>query len=118
VRPYRCTPATAEPRIRPYGLTAGRTTPSRSLRLESLVRTVASAPDGLAPEYAATTRLCRGNGTLIAEIAARLGLPAQVTKVIVGDLIERGVLDLPTPATVDPHDPQLLEALLVHLERL
>jgi hypothetical protein len=118
VRPHRCTPATAEPRIRPYCLTGGRTASRLSLRVESLVRTVTPAPDGLAPEHEAAVHLCRGNGTPIAEIAARLGLPAQVVKVIVGDLIDRGVLDLPTPTVIDPHDPQLLEALLVHLERL
>jgi hypothetical protein len=117
VRPHRCTPATAEPRIRPYGLTGGRTALRLSLRLESLVRTVGPAPDGLAPEHETAVRLCRGNGTAIAEVAAGLGLPAQVTKIIANDLIDCGVLDLPTP-TVDPHDPQLLEALLVHLERL
>jgi hypothetical protein len=108
----------AEPRIRSYGLTGGRTASRLSLRLESLVRTVAPAPDGVTPEYEATVRLCRGNGTAIAEVAAGLGLPAQVTKIIANDLIDRGVLDLPTPTVIDPHDPQLLEALLVHLERL
>jgi DNA-directed RNA polymerase specialized sigma24 family protein len=118
VRHRRCTPATAEPRIRPYGLTGGRTTPSRNLRLESRVRTVAPAPDGLAPEYEAAVRLCRGNGTPIAEVAARLGLPAQVTKIIASDLIDRGVLDRPNPATVGPHDPQLLEAIIAHLKNL
>ncbi|MGW4034369.1 DUF742 domain-containing protein [Streptomyces sp. NPDC004838] len=107
-----------DPEVRPYGLTGGRTAPRLSLRLESRVRTVGPPPDGLAPEHETAVRLCRGTGTSIAEVAARLRLPAQVTKIIASDLIDRGVLDLPTPTVVDPRDPQLLEALLVHLERL
>jgi hypothetical protein len=117
VTPVRWSHAT-DPEVRPYGLTGGRTAPRLSLRLESLVRTVGPAPDGLAPEHETTVRLCQGTGTSIAEVAARLRLPAQVTKIIANDLIDRGILDLPTPAVIDPRDPQLLDVILVHLEKL
>ncbi|MFI6286146.1 DUF742 domain-containing protein [Streptomyces sp. NPDC051018] len=109
----------ADPEVRPYGLTGGRTSPRLPLRPESLLQTGTRTPPGaLAPEHQQAVRLCRDGGTSVAEIAAGLGLPLQVTKIIASDLIACGALDMPTPAVADGRNPQLLEAILVHLERL
>ncbi|MGW4034550.1 DUF742 domain-containing protein [Streptomyces sp. NPDC004838] len=106
-----------DPQVRPYGLTGGRTTPRLPLRPESLLQTgTRASAGGLAPEHHQAVRLCRGT-TSVAEVAAGLGLPLQVTKIIASDLITCGALDLYTPALADGRNPQFLEALLVALDR-
>ncbi|MFI6287655.1 DUF742 domain-containing protein [Streptomyces sp. NPDC051018] len=108
----------SEPRVRPYGLTGGRTCPRYPLRLESLIGAGPQPPpDRLAPEHAQAVALCRSGGTSVAEIAAGLQLPVQVTKVITADLLDQGALVLCTPAVADGSNPQFLEALLVALDR-
>ncbi|MFJ4773976.1 DUF742 domain-containing protein [Streptomyces uncialis] len=99
--------------VRPYGLTGGRTRPAHTLRLESLIRSGGRPPAGqIPPEHEHAVRLCRQADRSVAEIAALLGLPALVTKVIVSDLVGSGALGVAVPALADPSDPQLLEALL------
>lgn len=59
---------------------------------------------------------CSGAALSIAEIAALLHQPVQVIKVLVGDLLDAGALDVAAPRSIAAHnDTDLLEAVLVGL---
>ncbi|WP_030758811.1 DUF742 domain-containing protein [Streptomyces griseus] len=99
--------------IRPYTVSGGRTRPSTPLDLLSLVMATGSAPQAhMGPEHSQALRLCDGP-TSVAEIAAHLGLPAVVTKVLLSDLVDCGALTARAPRFhANPSDRSLLEAVL------
>jgi Protein of unknown function (DUF742) len=105
--------------VRPYTITAGRTRPSRPLRLTSCVLTQ-SSPAGLSPESETILLLCTGDAKSIAEIAAMLRVPVQVAKVLVSDLLASHALALshPAPSSMQANSPELLEAVLEGLHAL
>lgn len=108
-------------RVRPYALTGGRTRPASDLPLEALVTAAApnaAATQRLAPEKRRILALA-GEPTSIAEISARLHAPLGVARVLVGDLLTAGLLDL-TAAAVPTSRPdvQLLERVLHGLHAL
>ncbi len=80
--------------VRPYTLTAGRTTPSVDLPLEAPVQTLQSAlfhnwpPNDVRGKIVG---LCVRNPS-VAEIASLLDLPLGVARVLVGDLVTAGYL--------------------------
>ncbi|MFE3324335.1 DUF742 domain-containing protein [Streptomyces sp. NPDC059176] len=104
--------------IRPYTVSGGRTRPSAALDLLSLVMATGTVPQGaLAPEHTVALGLCDGP-TSVAEIAAHLGLPAVVTKVLLSDLVDCGAVTARAPRFQEPHtDRSLLEAVLDGLRR-
>ncbi|WP_021596581.1 DUF742 domain-containing protein [Actinomadura welshii] len=107
----------AEEEVRPYAITGGRTRPQHSMRLVTLLEAADVArARGLAPEAVQAVGLCKAQPCSVAEIAARIGLPIQVAKIILSDLIDCGalVMALPAPGTADRL--QLLEALRSGLE--
>ncbi|MDT3397713.1 DUF742 domain-containing protein [Streptomyces sp. B1866] len=107
------------PALRPYALTQGRTRPTQELSLASLVRASTNASADLSPEHDQALDLCRVGPRSVAEVAATLRLPVQVTKVLLADLIDSHTLILSMPArAADPADPLILEALLVGLRQL
>lgn len=83
--------------VRPFLVTGGRTTPSvGDLRIDSVVHAApaaASAP--LRFEQLATVQLCQ-QPLSIAEIAAALGVPLGVARVVVSDLIVEGYVSAHT----------------------
>lgn len=102
--------------VRPYILTGGRTEPSnRELALETLVFTTprgAAALRILDSEHAAIVRLC-ATFQSVAEIAARIGVPVGVARVLVSDLADAGNVQLQPPAaTGERPDGQLLRRVL------
>lgn len=106
--------------LRPYMLTGGRTQPRHTLRLDSLLLT-RPAPEGshVPPEGEQVLLLCSGAPRSVAELAARIRQPVQVTKILASDLVEVGALFTPEPITADlSSDTELLGALLVGLRRL
>ncbi|MFD5635691.1 DUF742 domain-containing protein [Streptomyces sp. NPDC127077] len=79
--------------VRPYAMTGGRTRPSHQLAIEALVGTTADlrhAP-GLSPEAYRICILCREIKS-VAEISALLTLPLGVTRILVADLAESGLV--------------------------
>ncbi len=80
--------------VRPYTLTSGRTASHVDLPLEAPISTI---PQGPAPRWpgndmrAKILRLGVGNPS-VAEVAARLSLPLNVTRVLIGDLVTEGYL--------------------------
>jgi Protein of unknown function (DUF742) len=85
--------------VRPYTLTAGRTSSSVALPLEAPIEALESAgddnswpPNDIREDI---VKLCAAAPS-VAEIAARLDLPLGVARVLIGDLVESGHLGVLT----------------------
>ncbi len=80
--------------VRPYFRTHGRTRPTRTLPVETLI---AATERGRTPEHgcsreeAAICLLCRSSQS-VAEIAAYRRIPLGVARVLVSDLADRGLV--------------------------
>lgn len=106
--------------VRPYAVTGGRTTPSVPVDLMALVRATGAVPDHhLDPDQMYAVHACAFQARTVAELAAALHRPVQVTKILVSDLIGLGAVRLRTPvATNGQARERLLEKLLDGLEKL
>ncbi|WP_420036838.1 DUF742 domain-containing protein [Streptomyces sp. cg28] len=104
--------------VRPYTVSNGRTRPSASLDLLTLVMATGTTPLGyLGPEHGEALGLC-ARPTSVAEIAGHLKLPAVVTKVLLSDLVDCGAVTAKPPTFHEnPTDRSLLEAVLDGLRR-
>jgi hypothetical protein len=90
------------PLVRLFGLTGGRARPlGETFDLVAIVTTVSMTfePADLIPEYLAVLSACR-RPTPVADVAAQLKLPLNITRVILGDLRREGLvtIDRPQPA--------------------
>jgi hypothetical protein len=80
--------------VRPYTLTAGRTSASVVLPLEAPIEPSRSAKDDRWPPNDVRediVKLCATRPS-VAEIAARMNVPLGVARVLVGDLVQSGHL--------------------------
>jgi hypothetical protein len=103
--------------VRPYAVTNGRTSPSLRLDLMSMVvATGRGAAGALEPDHAQILGLCERPAS-VAEIAARVRLPATITKVLLSDLADCGAVRTALPAAAGAPDVTLLEKLLDGLQR-
>jgi Protein of unknown function (DUF742) len=109
---------------RPYTVTGGRTRPAHDdLELETLVLTVTGIDEqlaGLGREQRSIAALCREVAS-VAEISGRLDLLLGVTRVIIGDMADEGLVVLYRPqATVADADlpVELLERVLHGLKNI
>jgi uncharacterized protein DUF742 len=113
----------AEPsrlRIRPYAITGGRTRARTDVPIEAIVyRTPAGE--------AAAARLPLERGQIaalvaspqsVAELSAHLKLPLGVVRVVVGDLVEEGLLGVNSQSGSGRPDLRLLERVLDGLQAL
>ncbi|MBY8857715.1 MULTISPECIES: DUF742 domain-containing protein [Nocardia] len=114
----------AEPSlVRPYSLTAGRTRPTVELALEALVAAQAVAFERqfeLTNIETSIVELCRESPS-VAELAARLGIPIGVARVLVADLIEAGHVRVSATLKDDSSDDErreLIERVLSGLRRI
>ncbi len=107
-------------RVGPYVITAGRTRPSRTLDLASLVKAKFAAPAViLDPEHEAALALCRQGPRSVAEIAGTLHLPVQLIKILLADLLDAQALVMAMPTTsANPTDPRILEKVIAGLRTL
>jgi hypothetical protein len=85
----------AGPVVRPYAMTHGRTEPVAGT-FDLLAFVVATAPVSLmgtsaVPEHASIVELCQ-QPTTVAEVAAHLNLPLGTVRVLLGDLLDRGLV--------------------------
>ena len=80
--------------VRPYSLTAGRTTSTVHLPMEATIEALPHAPHGDWPTGDRRTEIVALCSTVpsIAEVSAHLSLPIGVTRVLVGDLVIGGYL--------------------------
>jgi hypothetical protein len=104
--------------VRPYTVSNGRTEPTTRMELLSMVIATGRLPHGhLGPDHAQALGLC-GSFTTVAEVAARLRLPAVVTKILLSDLVDCGAVDTRSPdPMVEPTNPAVLETILNALQR-
>ncbi|MFI1524846.1 DUF742 domain-containing protein [Kitasatospora cineracea] len=114
----------AEPLIRPFAMTGGRTRPRYELALEALV-SAAVDPVRMAtllPEHQRICALCATDVKSVAEISALLGLPLGVARILVADLAEAGLVAIHQPAaggeSGNQPDVTLLERVLSGLRKL
>jgi hypothetical protein len=112
----------AGPVVRPYAMTRGRTQPVRGTfdRIALVTATVTTtAPDvGMEPEHLAIVRMCQ-RPLSVAEVAAYLDLPLGTVRVMLGDLLDRQLVQVrePHPAGTHP-DTELIEAAINGLRAL
>jgi hypothetical protein len=110
-------------RVRSYVLTGGRTRGRSELPFEALLQVTAhgrAARPTLALERREILSRCIGSIS-IAEISAYLRLPLGVVRVLVGDMVEEGLLTASAPdhsRTGDRPDRLLLERVLDGLQSL
>lgn len=107
--------------VRPYTVSDGRTRPSTHFDLMTMVVTTGVVPRGNLDAYHAhVLDLCAGPVT-VAEISARMGMPAIVVKVLLSDLVDDGAITTRafTPAMVGSNviDLELLEAVMHGLRK-
>jgi len=101
-----------------YVLVNGRTTP-RNTTLDLATQVIALPVDSLTlePEYQDIINRS-GDWISVAEIAAYLGRPLTVTKILVDVLLERRCLAVGSPAEARVSDRIMLQTLLDGLQRL
>jgi hypothetical protein len=104
--------------VRPYTVSNGRTSPTNKLDLLSMVMATDGFPKAqLEPDHAQALALCHRPAS-VAEIAARLRLPAAVAKVLLSDLVDCGAVIARFPRrAANPADRVLLERVLHALQR-
>jgi Protein of unknown function (DUF742) len=102
--------------VRPYAVTNGRTSASVQLDLLSMVVATGGSHSTLEPDHLQALGLCLRPAS-VAEIAARLRLPAAVTKVLLADLVDCGAVRTAPPSRSATSDRVLLERLLHGLQR-
>ena len=90
----------AGPLVRPYVMTSGRMEPIRgSFDLVTLVAATGLSPSpelGLSPEHQQAVHLCE-QVLSVAEIAAHLKLPGVTVRVLLGDLLDKGLVTVQDP---------------------
>jgi hypothetical protein len=104
--------------VRPYAFTRGRTRPRPDLDMATQVVARPGADrTGLEPEQIELVQLCQ-RWQSVAELAAYLGLPMHVVKLMLSELLDRGVM----AAGATRHDGgprrEVLEQVLVGLRAL
>jgi hypothetical protein len=107
--------------VRPYTVSGGRTRPTSHFDLMTMVVTTgAVARNELELHDAHVLELCEKPVT-VAEIAARLGMPVTVVKVLLSDLVEHGAVvarAIEPPSSGDyVVDLETLEAVLDGLRK-
>ncbi|GAA3753762.1 DUF742 domain-containing protein [Plantactinospora mayteni] len=110
----------AGPVVRPYAMTRGRTQPIRGqFDLISLVVARWPVPQRaeLTPEQSEILASCH-RPLSVAEIAAALDLPVGTIRVLLGDLLDAGLIDTHEPPVLDAPSEDLLEAVLAGLRAL
>jgi len=104
--------------VRPYTITGGRTRPTGEfIALEALVTVSAGGSDSsLRHELSRVVTICSEPRSL-AEIAARIALPVGVVRVLVGDLVATGHVQVVNGQSSRPN-AALLHRVLARLEAL
>ncbi|GAB6898052.1 DUF742 domain-containing protein [Kineosporia succinea] len=109
----------AGPLVRPYAMTGGRTT-SRQADLEIIALVVALGPVSRAQALALDDECLQilelvQQPASVAEISAGLRLPLSVTKILLGDLIDKKLVAFRSAVTPDIH---VLQAVINGIRKL
>ncbi|MEQ4721961.1 DUF742 domain-containing protein [Nonomuraea sp. B19D2] len=92
----------AGPVVRPYAVARGRTKPAASSTLDLLATIVSTgspipAKAELSAQHRRLLSTVSGQARPVAEIASDLGLPVAVARVLLGDLLEHGLISVRPP---------------------
>jgi hypothetical protein len=112
----------AGPVARPYAVVGGRTRPAgREIDLIAMITAVRRAhpdPASLEPEHLMLLHQCRTPVSL-ADLSSETGLPVGVLRVLLADLLERGLTMVHQPVQPSQlYDTQLLRRVADGLRRL
>ncbi|MFD7108100.1 DUF742 domain-containing protein [Streptomyces celluloflavus] len=116
----------AGPVVRPYAMTRGRTRTAAEGRLDLIALVIAEtradetvADQTLSPEHVDIVGRCRRTPLSVAELAAGLDLPVGVVRVLIGDLLDAGLVHVsrPVPPAELP-DEQILREVIDGLRAL
>ncbi len=112
----------ADFKVRSYVLTGGRTRSGTDLPMETMVR-VTTLGTAAAPRLALERKKIVGLASAalsIAEVSAHLSIPLGVARVLVGDMVQEGLLNShkPVAQTDDVPNTALLERVLDGLQAL
>ncbi|GAA3488845.1 MULTISPECIES: DUF742 domain-containing protein [Streptomyces] len=123
-RPARTTPRPGrdDSPDRLYTVTGGRSrTHSDAFDLVTLVVAESAPTPGMQSEHAAILRMC-DYPVAVVEIAAELGLPVSITRILLADLLGTGRISArhprAAPAAAELPEPELLEQVLVGLRNI
>ena len=107
------------PDVRPYVRTGGRTRARTDLALETLVSVPSPRPSLTDPEHRAIGEVCDGPRS-VAEVAALVGVPLGVARVLIDDMAVAGLLVVHRSSSGASGAPDLtiLERVLAGLHRL
>ncbi|MBJ8338668.1 MULTISPECIES: DUF742 domain-containing protein [Antrihabitans] len=109
--------------VRPYSLTSGRTRPAVELAIEALIQALPEAGNRHweLGDIEATIFALSKQSPSVAEIAARVGVPIGVARVLVADLVESGhvqiLATLGEDSSVDERR-ELIERVLSGLHKI
>ncbi|GLZ05711.1 hypothetical protein Acsp03_31770 [Actinomadura sp. NBRC 104412] len=113
----------AGPVVRPFAVTRGRTRsrrPGGELDLIAVVVTAEVPPPDpvlLTPEDERILERCL-RPVPVAELASDLRLPVGVVRVLLGDLLERGLVEVQRPVASGPPDVRILKEVIDGLRAL
>lgn len=112
---------TANPWVRPYVLTAGRTRTRHHLFVHTLVSVRHYDPSfaaRLLPEARSLYERAYRSSESVAELSAHCGVSLGVTRVLLGDMAANDRLLIDTEAEVSPYDPRILKRVIHGLREL
>jgi hypothetical protein len=112
----------AGPVVRPYAMTSGRTEPVAGT-FDLIAFVVATGPArtvgvSAIPEHLSIVELCQ-RPTSVAEVAAHLNLPLGTVRVLLGDLLDRGLVVMREPQPMpEQYGEHLFRAVIDGLRAL
>jgi hypothetical protein len=96
--------------VRPYTLTGGRTAPKVALPVEATLRRQDSRPEGLMDgNLVRILDVCDKRS--VAEVSALVSMPIGVVRVLLGDLIEQGLVQAQATLTADSSQDERRELI-------
>ncbi|MGV9789051.1 DUF742 domain-containing protein [Streptomyces sp. NPDC003435] len=108
--------------VRPYALVRGRVQPTHDLDRHALFQASTDPPRALLqPHHAQVLDACGQQGPRsVTEVAGRAGLPLQVTRILLSDLLDDGYLvsAMPVGFLHAERDPHILERVLAGLHHI
>ncbi|MEH0936366.1 DUF742 domain-containing protein [Micromonospora psammae] len=113
--------AAAGPVVRPYTLTGGRVRAAKGFDLVAFVLAAPGADPagqrGLQPEHRRLVE-CARRPAAVADLAADLDLAVGVVRVLLGDLLARGLVAVHQPPAAGAPDNDILKAVVSGLRAL